>query len=95
MRIEIDKNQQESNFQEHVRDIIIMAKQRAERGIQEFQYPIPINTGRSYGELLKTVEFETEGTVMSYDAVIDYDYSHRDGLPPAGVQSGKIYFEIK
>jgi hypothetical protein len=91
MRIEINKNQQECNFQEHVRDIIIMAKQRAERGIQEFQYPIPINTGRSYRELLKTVEFETEGTVMSSHAI--NDYSHRD--TPEGAQSGKIYFQIK
>lgn len=95
MRIEINKNQQEDNFQEHVRNIIMMAGQRAERGVREFKYPIPIDTGRGYGGLLKTVEFETEGTVMSYDAVIDYNYSHRDGVPPAGVQSGTLYFEIK
>jgi hypothetical protein len=95
MRIEINKNKQESNFRQHVQTIIYMASDCAKRGIKEFRYNIPTDTGRSYGELLKAVEFETEGTVISYDAVIDYDYSHRDGLPPVGVQSGKIYFEIK
>ena len=94
MRIEIDKNQ-ECNFQEHVRNIIIMARQRAERGVREFQYPIPINTGRSHSVLLQKIEFETEGTVVSYGSFIDYDYSRRDGLPPTGVISGTLYFEIK
>jgi len=63
MRIEINKNQQERNFQEHVRDIIIIAKQRAKIGINGFYYPIPRNQGFSHWGLIDKVEEETESSV--------------------------------
>jgi hypothetical protein len=84
MRIEINKNQQELNFRKHVQNIIYMASDCAKRGIKEFKYTTPIDIGRSSEELFKSVEFETEGTVMSLASV-----QNRFAI------DGKMYFEIK
>ena len=84
MKIEMNRNKQESNFRKHVRTIIYMASDCAKRGIKEFKYTIPIDTGRSSEELFKSVEFETEGTVMSLASV--QNRFEIDGI---------IYFEIK
>ena len=84
MKIEMNRNKQESNFRKHVRTIIYMASDCAKRGIKEFKYTIPIDIGRSSEELFKSVEFETEGTVMSLASV-----QNRFAI------DGKMYFEIK
>lgn len=64
MRIEINKNQQENNFQDHVNSVIRIAKKTADSGLSEFEYYKPEDTGRSFGKLIDAVEKITEGTVV-------------------------------
>jgi len=63
MKIEINKNQQENNFKQHVWTIIEIARQKAKIGINGFYYPIPRNQGFSHWGLIDKVEEETESSV--------------------------------
>jgi len=69
MRIEINKNQQEDNFQDHVSSVIRIAKKTADLGLSEFTYYRPEDTGRSFGKLIDAVEKITEGTVVQNQKV--------------------------
>lgn len=63
MKIKLNKNQQIINQKTHIWTIIQIAKEKAEKGIQHFKYPIPRNIGISALEIIDAVENETEETV--------------------------------
>jgi len=63
MKIKVNKNQQQINQRTQVGNIITIAKQKAENGIEYFKYPIPRNIGISAHDLIRAVEEETEGSV--------------------------------
>ena len=63
MKIQVNKNQQAINLRTHVWTIIEIAKQKANVGIEHFNYPIPRNIGVSVSELIDAVENATEDSV--------------------------------
>ena len=63
MKVKINKNQQNLNFNKHVWTIIEIAKQKAKIGMTGFNYPIPRNQGISAYTLIDAVEKETEQSV--------------------------------
>ncbi len=63
MKIKINKNQQELNFNKHVWTIIEIAKQTANKGMNGFNYAIPRNEGINAYTLIDAVEKETEDSV--------------------------------
>ena len=63
MKIKVNKNQQQINQRTQVGNIITIAKQKAEAGIEHFKYPIPRDIGISAFELISTVEEATEDSV--------------------------------
>lgn len=63
MKIQVNKNQQEINFKKHLYQIIAVAKDKANNGIDTFHYPIPRNQGFSHWELIERVEMKTEESV--------------------------------
>ena len=64
MRIVVNKNQQRINFNTHVWTIIEIAKQKAEAGIDRFDYKEPkASEGLKSSKIAFAVEEETEGTV--------------------------------
>lgn len=63
MKIQVNKNQQEINFKNHVWTIINIAKQKAKNGIKSFSYTTPRNQGISSFSLINAVEKKTEETV--------------------------------
>ena len=83
MRIEINKNQQEDNFQDHVSSVIRIAKKTADSGLRKFTYHKPEDTGKCFHHLVEAVEETTEGTVL------------RRQFRPNDWVEGIIYFEIK
>lgn len=80
MRIEVNKNQQSINRRTHVNTIITIAKQKAEAGIDSFNYPTPRDADMSAYELIDEVEKETEDTVYG---------GHKC------IQDGRIRFTIR
>jgi len=83
MKIEINKNQQEINFQDHINSVIRIAKKTADSGMNEFSYHEPKDTGKCFHKLVESVEEITEGTVL------------RRKFRPNDWVEGIIYFEIK
>jgi hypothetical protein len=63
MKIKVNKNQQQINQRTQVGNIITIAKQKAENGIEYFKYPIPRNIGISAYEFIRAVEEATEDSV--------------------------------
>jgi hypothetical protein len=63
MKIKVNKNQQQINQRTQVGNIITIAKQKAEAGIEHFKYPIPRDIGISAFELISAVEDATEESV--------------------------------
>ena len=63
MKIKINKNQQNLNFDKHVWTIIEISKQTANKGMNGFNYNIPRNQGISAHTLIDAVEKETEQSV--------------------------------
>ena len=63
MKIKVNKNQQQINQRTQVGNIITIAKQKAEAGIEHFKYPIPRDIGISAFELISAVEDATEDSV--------------------------------
>ena len=63
MKIQINKNQQAINFKRHIYQIIAVAKDKANNGIDRFYYPKPMNQGIDAHTLIDAVEKETEDSV--------------------------------
>jgi len=83
MKIEINKNQQRTNYEDHVSSVIRTAKTIADLGQSKFEYFKPKDTGRRWEDLVESVKETTEGTViMRLDRPLNWS-------------NEKIYFEIK
>lgn len=65
MKILINNKKQEINFNNHLKTIIKIAKQKANYGISIFYYPIPRRQNICHWELIDKVEKETENTVYT------------------------------